>query len=113
MATLHPRTVPHCPYCEPYVATDTDNAAHGSRFRLAIPIRDCRPAAQKPPTEGQGEFVPVNELPPADQLQAAPLLITAYAFVWVAVLFYVWTIWRRLNKVEKDMQALARRSTAR
>jgi len=63
--------------------------------------------------EAQGEFVPVSELPPADQLRAAPLLITAYAFVWVAVLFYVWTIWRRLNKVEKDMQALARRSTAR
>ena len=65
------------------------------------------------PPAAQGEFVPVNELPPADQLRAAPLLITAYAFVWVAVLFYVWTIWRRLNKVEKDMQALARRSTAR
>ena len=72
------------------------------------------PAAPgQPPTTGQSEFVPVNELPPADQLPAAPLLITAYAFVWVAMLFYVWTIWRRLNKVEKDMQALARRSTSR
>jgi CcmD family protein len=72
------------------------------------------PAAQgKPPAEGQSEFVPVSELPPADQLRAAPLLITAYAFVWVAVLFYVWTIWRRLNKVEQDMQALARRSQPR
>ena len=73
-------------------------------------------AAQPPPGQapaGQSEFVPVNELPPADQLRAAPLLITAYAFVWVAVLFYVWTIWRRLNTVEKDMQALARRSTPR
>src|SRR5262245_28094581 len=45
---------------------------------------------------GQSEFVPVNSLPPADQLPAAPLLIAAYAFVWVATLFYVWTIWRRL-----------------
>ena len=71
------------------------------------------PAAPGQPPAGQSEFVPVNELPPADQLRAAPLLITAYAFVWVAVLFYVWTIWRRLNKVEKDMQALARRSQAR
>jgi CcmD family protein len=71
------------------------------------------PAAQGQPPGGQGEFVPVNELPPADQLPAAPLLVTAYAFVWVAVLFYVWTIWRRLNKVEKDMQALARRSPPR
>ena len=71
------------------------------------------PAAQGQPPGGQSEFVPVNELPPADQLPAAPLLVTAYAFVWVAVLFYVWTIWRRLNKVEKDMQALARRSPPR
>jgi CcmD family protein len=71
------------------------------------------PSAQKPPTEGQSEFVPVSELPPADQLQAAPLLITAYAFVWVAVFFYVWTVWRRLSKVETDMQALARRSQPR
>ena len=71
------------------------------------------PAGQKPPTEGQSEFVPISQLPPGDQLPAAPLLITAYAFVWVAVLFYVWTIWRRLNTVEKDMQALARRSQPR
>ena len=71
------------------------------------------PAAKGQPPGGQGEFVPVTELPPADQLPAAPLLVTAYAFVWVAVLFYVWTVWRRLNKVEKDMQALARRSQAR
>jgi CcmD family protein len=70
-------------------------------------------APGQPPSTGQSEFVPVSELPPADQLPAAPLLVTAYAFVWVAVLFYVWTIWRRLNKVEQDMQALARRSQPR
>jgi CcmD family protein len=68
-------------------------------------------SSQSPP--GQGAFVPVDQLPPADQLPAAPLLIAAYAFVWVAVLFYVWTIWRRLNKVEKDMHALERRSQTR
>ena len=67
--------------------------------------------SQAPP--GQGPFVPVDQLPPADQLPAAPLLIAAYAFVWVAVLFYVWTIWRRLNEVEKDMHALERRSQTR
>ena len=93
------------------------------RFVVVVTLLTCstgsRIAAAQPSgapgqaPEAQGEFVPVSELPPADQLRAAPLLITAYAFVWVAVLFYVWTIWRRLNKVEKDMQALARRSTAR
>ena len=65
------------------------------------------------PPPAQGGFLPVDQLPPADQLPAAPLLIAAYAFVWVAVLFYVWTIWRRLNKVEKDMHALERRSQTR
>ena len=54
----------------------------------------------------QNEFVPMSSLPPADQLPAAPLLITAYAFVWVAVAFYLWTIWARLGKVERELQAL-------
>jgi CcmD family protein len=63
------------------------------------------------PPAGQSEFVPVNELPPADQLPAAPLLVAAYAFVWLALMFYLWTIWRRLNKVEADMRALERRSS--
>jgi CcmD family protein len=62
---------------------------------------------------GQSEFVPVNSLPAGDQLPAAPLLITAYAFVWVATFFYVWTVWRRLNKVEQEMRALERRQAAR
>ena len=66
-------------------------------------------AVQPPPPAGQGGFVPVDSVPLADQLPAAPLLITAYAFVWVAVMFYLWTIWRRLNKVEDEMRALARK----
>ncbi len=65
--------------------------------------------ALQPPSQ-QNEFVPIDRLPPADQLPAAPLLITAYAFVWIAVLVYLWTIWRRLSRVEADMQALERRS---
>jgi CcmD family protein len=65
------------------------------------------PAGQAPP--GQGEFLPVDQLPPSEQLPAAPLLITAYAFVWLAVFFYVWTVWRRLNKVEAEMRVLEKR----
>ncbi len=69
-------------------------------------------AAQQP-SPGQDGFVPASTLPPTDQLPAAPLLVIAYAFVWVAVCFYVWTIWRRLNKVEAEMHALERRSHSR
>lgn len=60
------------------------------------------------PPAGQSEFVPLKELPTTEQLPAAPLLVTAYAVFLVLVIFYVWTVWRRLNKVEADMQALER-----
>jgi CcmD family protein len=62
------------------------------------------------PPAGQSEFVPVNTLPAADQLPAAPLLVTAYAFVWVATMVYLWSIWRRLNKVEGEMRSLAQKT---
>jgi CcmD family protein len=64
-------------------------------------------ALQPPP---QTEFVPMNSLPPADQLPAAPLLIAAYAFVWIALAVYLWSIWSRVGKVERDMQALQQRT---
>jgi CcmD family protein len=67
------------------------------------------PAFAAQPPKGQGEFVPVDSVPLADQLPAAPLLVTAYAFVWLAVMVYLWSIWRRLNKVEDDMRALAQK----
>ena len=62
---------------------------------------------------GQTEFVPVDQLPPTEQLPAAPLLIAAYAFVWVALLGYVWLTWRRLGRVEHDLHELARRQSQR
>jgi CcmD family protein len=69
-------------------------------------------AAAFQPAGGQSEFVPVGSLPPGDQLPAAPLLVAAYAFVWIATMFYVWTIWRRLQKVEGEMRTLERRRTS-
>jgi CcmD family protein len=66
---------------------------------------------QAPP--GQSEYVPISDLPPTEQMPAAPLLIAAYAFAWVAVMFYLWTIWRRLNRVETEMHALAQKTAGR
>ena len=51
--------------------------------------------------------MPVDQLPAAEQLPAAPLLIAAYVFVWAAMLFYVWSLWRRLGKVERDISELS------
>ena len=68
--------------------------------------------AAQPPA-GQSQFVPIGQLAPADKMPAAPLLIAAYAFVWVALLGYLWSIWRRLGRVEADLQTLERRTTPR
>lgn len=57
---------------------------------------------------GQEEFVPISELPPEDRLPAAPLLIAAYSFVWMALLIYLWSIWRRLTKLEKELKDFTR-----
>jgi CcmD family protein len=65
------------------------------------------------PPAGQSEFVPVDAVPLADQLPAAPLLVAAYAFVWLATMVYLWSIWRRLNKVEDEMRALAQKMPRR
>jgi CcmD family protein len=55
----------------------------------------------------------MKQLPPGEQMPAAPLLVGAYAFIWVAIAVYLWTIWRRLNKVEAEMRALARKTPPR
>jgi CcmD family protein len=70
---------------------------------IAVPVFALQPSS--PPSE----FVPVDRLPAGEQMAAAPLIVAAYAFVWVAVLVYLWSIWRRLGKVEADMQSLERR----
>ena len=56
---------------------------------------------------GQSEFKPVTEIPASEQLPSAPLVIAAYAFVWLAFLVYVWMMWRKLGKVEQDLSALS------
>jgi CcmD family protein len=58
----------------------------------------------------QDEFVPLDSVPLEDQLPAAPLLVAAYALLWVAVLGYLWSIWRRMTTVERELADLLRRT---
>jgi CcmD family protein len=67
------------------------------------------PLVANQPAEPPGEFVPISELPPGDELPAAPLLIAAYAFVWLVLFLYLYSLWRRIQKVNADLAALARR----
>ncbi len=56
-------------------------------------------------------FVPVTGAPQTEQIPAAPLVVAAYAFFLLLMVFYLWTIWRRIGKVESDMRALERRQS--
>ena len=56
-------------------------------------------------------FSPVTGVPIGEQIPAAPLVMTTYAFFLLLMIFYLWTIWRRIGKVEGDMQALERRQS--
>ena len=62
---------------------------------------------QQPAT--QEEFVPASQLPAVEQMPAAPMVIAAYAFVWVALLAYVWSLWRRVQHLGRDLSELERR----
>jgi hypothetical protein len=76
---------------------------------LSIALTSAALFAQQP---GQNEFVPVTG-PVGEQIPAAPLVISSYAFFLVLLFVYLWTIWRRIGKVEADMRALERRQPER
>src|SRR5215510_2477985 len=80
---------------------------------LAIAVISAAPArAQQPPPvsdPAQQGFVPADKLPQQEQLPATPLVAGAYAFVWVVIFLYLWSIWRRLNTVERELQAVSKR----
>jgi CcmD family protein len=73
----------------------------------AAPVHAQQPQPAKP---GQDEFVPVDAPMNAQDTIPAPLLVgAAYAFIWIAMFGYVWSIRTRLASVEREMTALDRR----
>ena len=66
-------------------------------------------AAQPATTAAQDGFVPMGDIPPEDQMPAAPLVAAAYAAVWAIAIGYLWTIWQRLGTVEAELADVARR----
>jgi CcmD family protein len=62
------------------------------------------------PPAGQEEFVPVNQLPPTEQLPGGVFVVIAYGFIWVALMVYLWSVWRRLARVEEELRTLRHRS---
>ncbi len=72
---------------------------------VSVPVFAQQPAPQGG-TEG---FVPLSSLPPGEEMPGGPFVVGAYAFFLVLVAFYLWTIWSRLSKVEKEMREFERR----
>ena len=63
-------------------------------------------AQQPPANEG---FLPLSEVPAGEQIPAISLVASAYGFVWLAFIAYVWSLAARLKKVEAEISQLERR----
>ncbi len=81
---------------------------------LALALTAFAPAliAQQPPPAAPDGFVPADTVKPQEELPAAPLVIGAYAVAWIAVFGYLWSIWNRLGRVERDLADVSRRHAA-
>jgi CcmD family protein len=98
-----------------------NNPRRMAMLRLVVAATLCSvavtmAAAQTPqtaqPPEPPAGFVPAGSLPQQEQLPAAPLVIAAYAVAWVVVFGYLWSIWQRLGRVERDLADVSRRIAA-
>ena len=72
-------------------------------FVLTMPLSPL--AAQTQPRQ-QEEFTPIDQLPPQEQLPAAPLLVGAYAFVLLMLFGYLVMVSRRLSAIKTEVDRL-------
>ncbi len=72
----------------------------------ASPALHAQTQSQPPKTEQQNEFIPLDQLPPQDQLPAPRLLIAAYSFVLAALFVYVVSVSKRIGTVRREVERL-------
>jgi hypothetical protein len=74
-------------------------------FLLVVAVA---PAVAQPPAQPEQptEFVPIDQLPPQEQMPAAPLLVSAYSFLVLALFAYVVSVARRLSTVQREVERL-------
>jgi len=58
--------------------------------------------------DAPNQFVPAETLP-RQEIASGPLLYGAYAFVWAALLVYVFILWRKIGRVERELGELTRK----
>jgi CcmD family protein len=75
---------------------------------VLLALTTALPALAQPPAQPQqqNEYVPIDELPPQDQLPAAPLLVVAYAVVMLGLFAYVMSVARRMATVQRELERL-------
>ncbi len=61
--------------------------------------------------QAQEGFVPADQLH-QEQVPGGMLVVVAYAVVWVVVIAYVLTLWRRAGRIERDLADLSSRVAA-
>jgi len=86
----------------PVLASQPPSAVSNPRDQVATK----EPPQQQPGLEG---FEPFKGPQQQEQLPAAPMVMTAYAVVWAVLLVYVWSLWRRIGAMARDLDELSRR----
>ena len=79
------------------------------RLRIVVLSLFLLTAAGASAAQPPKDFVPVEGTPAGEAIPAMPLLGAAYGFIWVGVLAYVWSLARRLQKVEAEIADLESR----
>jgi CcmD family protein len=79
---------------------------------MALAATAATAHAQQPPAGATDGFVPVENLGNQEKIPAAPLVMGAYAIAWIMVFGYLWSIWQRLNRVERELGEVSRRVPA-
>jgi len=69
---------------------------------LAVLLVQVWLQAQSQAPEGFVQMTP-EEMAARETIPAAPLLLAAYAVVWVVLVGYVFLLWRRLGRVEQEL----------
>ena len=79
------------------------------RVLLICALLLAAPASIHAQPQPPKDFVPVDESQPGEQIPALPLIAGAYGFIWLALLGDVWSVGRRLQKVETELADLESR----
>ena len=80
--------------------------------QTGAPLASLPVTAMAVQTPQQDAFIPGSQLP-TEVLPGTPFVFIAYAFVWVALIGYLFGLWRKLTRVERELAQVASRAEGR